>query len=87
MTKNKEKKRKDAAEPRLLMESAGDLRSCGHGLHIGSIGWQAMTRDEEIVIVHIAVHGPAISAALGPNVGRPPCRKMTTTTRPMLVFA
>ena len=30
---------------------------------------------------------PAISAALGPKVGRPPSRKITTTTRPMLVFA
>jgi hypothetical protein len=30
---------------------------------------------------------PAISAALGPNVGRPPCKKTTTTTRPMLVLA
>jgi hypothetical protein len=30
---------------------------------------------------------PAISAALGPKVGRPPCRKTTTTTRPTLVLA
>src|SRR5579872_4325547 len=30
---------------------------------------------------------PAISAAFGPNVGRPPSRKITTTTRPMLVLA
>jgi hypothetical protein len=30
---------------------------------------------------------PVISAALGPKVGRPPCKNTTTTTRPTLVLA
>src|SRR5271155_2274155 len=74
------------------LEITPDLYCCGNGearlrsrLSPGVVPLERATK--KLWSYKLRYMRPAISAALGPKVACPPCRKTTVTMRPMSVFA
>src|ERR1035437_5802158 len=80
--------KRDVAKLRLYEKGCGIIYGVGLTFFTAAESegqpWVAMKKLWSYMLRYIR---PVISADLGPKVGRPRCKKTTTTTRPTLVLA